>query len=137
MLSGQCSLGGLVAGRSVLVLGGGVTGLATAVLLGRDGYRVTVVDRDDLLVDGDATSATEWQRSGIPHFLQPHAFIPRGRSELRRHLPDVYDALLDAGAWDIDMRSKLGGPLTDADEELQYFAVRRPLVEWALRRAVT
>jgi 2-polyprenyl-6-methoxyphenol hydroxylase-like FAD-dependent oxidoreductase len=122
-------------GRSVLVLGAGVTGLATAVLLGRDGHRVTVVDRDNLLVDGDAPASTEWPRSGIPHFLQPHAFIPRGRSELRRHLPNVYQALLDSGAWDVDMRTKLRGPAADADEELQYLAVRRPLIEWALRRA--
>lgn len=33
------------------------------------------------------------------------------------------------------MRPKLGVPPTDADEELQYVAVRRPLIEWALRSA--
>jgi 2-polyprenyl-6-methoxyphenol hydroxylase-like FAD-dependent oxidoreductase len=122
--------------RSVVVMGGGVTGLAAALLLARNGHRVTLIERDELGSGGAAQGATEWPRSGIPHFLQPHAFIPRGRSELRRHLPDVYAALLGAGAWDVDTRSKLNGPATDADEELQYLAVRRPVIEWALRQAV-
>jgi 2-polyprenyl-6-methoxyphenol hydroxylase-like FAD-dependent oxidoreductase len=122
--------------RSVVVMGGGVAGLAAAVLLARKGHRVTLIERDQLWSDGAAEDAPEWSRPGIPHFLQPHAFIPRGRSELRQHLPDVYAALLDAGAWEVDVRPKLGGPATDADAELQYLAVRRPLIEWALRRAV-
>jgi 2-polyprenyl-6-methoxyphenol hydroxylase-like FAD-dependent oxidoreductase len=121
--------------RSVIVMGGGVAGLATGLLLARRGHRVTLIERDELGRDGAAETAPEWARPGIPHFLQPHAFIPRGRSELRRHLPDVYQALLGAGAWEVDMRPKLGGPVTDGDEALQYLAVRRPLIEWALRRA--
>jgi flavin-dependent dehydrogenase len=47
----------------------------------------------------------------------------------------VYEALLAAGASAVDTRPKLGGVVTNADEELQYLAVRRPLIEWALRRA--
>ena len=121
--------------RSVVVMGGGVAGLAAAVLLAREGHRVTLIERDSLQSGGEAESAPGWARAGIPHFLQPHAFIPRGRSELRRHLPDVYAALLGAGAREVDVRPKLGGVATAADEELQYLAVRRPLVEWALRNA--
>jgi 2-polyprenyl-6-methoxyphenol hydroxylase-like FAD-dependent oxidoreductase len=124
-----------MAARSVAVLGAGVAGLTAAVLLAREGHRVVLIERDDLPSAGPAEGAWEWARSGIPHFLQPHAFIPRGRSELRQHLPDVYAALLGAGASEFDLRPKLGGPVTDADEELQYLAVRRPLIEWALRRA--
>ncbi len=69
--------------------------------------------------------------------LQPHAFIPRGRLELREHLRDVYDVLLAAGAHDVDLRRKLPGAATPEDADLQYPAVRRPLIEWGLRRAVT
>jgi 2-polyprenyl-6-methoxyphenol hydroxylase-like FAD-dependent oxidoreductase len=116
-------------------MGGGVAGLAAALQLAREGHRVVLIERDELQSGGAAEGASEWPRAGIPHFLQPHAFIPRGRSELRQHLPDVYDALLDAGAREVDLRPKLGGPVTDADEELQYLAVRRPLIEWALRQA--
>ncbi|MGN6472039.1 MAG: FAD-dependent oxidoreductase, partial [Mycobacteriales bacterium] len=120
--------------KSVIVLGGGVAGLSAAILLARDGHRVTLVERDPV-DSSDAVAAFGWPRAGIPHFLQPHALIPRGRSELRRNLPDVYDALRAAGASEVDMRGKLGGPATDADEELQYLAVRRPVIEWGLRQA--
>jgi 2-polyprenyl-6-methoxyphenol hydroxylase-like FAD-dependent oxidoreductase len=121
--------------NSAIVMGGGAAGLAAALLLARDGHRVTLIDRDDLEAGDSAQRSPEWARSGVPQFLQPHGFIPRGRSELRRHLPDVYEALLAAGASEVDTRPKLGGVVTDADEELQYLAVRRPLIEWALRRA--
>jgi hypothetical protein len=32
---------------------------------------------------GDALDAVDWDRQGIPHFLQAHAFTSRGRRELR------------------------------------------------------
>ena len=120
------------------VLGGGVAGLSAALVLARQGHRVRLIERD--VVDrgvGAATDAPAWERRGIPHFLQPHAFIPRGRAELRRLLPDVADALLEAGAHDVDVARKIPSPSSRAegDEDLQYLAVRRPLIEWALRRA--
>jgi 2-polyprenyl-6-methoxyphenol hydroxylase-like FAD-dependent oxidoreductase len=126
---------GSMRARSVVVMGGGVAGLAAAVLMAREGHLVTLIERDGLQSGAEAETAPAWPRVGIPHFLQPHAFIPRGRSELRRHLPDVYAALLGVGAWEVDIRPKVGGDATDADEELQYLAVRRPLIEWALRKA--
>ena len=120
---------------SVAVLGAGVSGLATALALGRAGHAVTLIERDDVTV-GDALDSVDWRRQGIPHFLQAHAFTARGRSELRALFPDVYQALLDAGAHDIDLRPKLHGPLRPEDEELAILGVRRPLIEWALRGAV-
>ena len=119
----------------VTVLGAGVAGLATALLLARDGHHVAIIERD-LFEVGAPADAPRWQRKGIPHFLQPHAFIPRGRAELARHLPDVYAGVLEAGAYDIDVSRKLPGPTAAGDEDLQYLAARRPLIEWALRRAV-
>ncbi len=116
-------------------MGAGMAGLSASLVLARAGHRVTLVERDELSA-GAAGDSPAWPRQGIPHFLQPHAFIPRGRAELRRALPDVYAELLAAGAHDVDMRPKLPGEVVAADEELQYLAVRRPLIEWALRRAV-
>jgi 2-polyprenyl-6-methoxyphenol hydroxylase-like FAD-dependent oxidoreductase len=124
-----------VAHRTVTVVGAGVAGLASALLLARRGFAVDVLERDPP-VTGSAHDSVRWPRPGVAHFLQPHAFIPRGRSEMRRHLPDVWHALLAAGACEVDLRAKLPGPLLPQDEQLQYLAVRRPLIEWALRRAV-
>jgi len=124
-----------VAKRSVVVMGAGVTGLSVSVLLARDGHRVTLVDRDRLDV-GEPLDSVDWPRAGIPHFLLPHAFIPRGRELLLDQFPDVYAALIGAGARDVDTRPKIPGPPSEGDEQLQYVAVRRPLIEWALRRAV-
>lgn len=125
----------IVRTRSIAVLGAGMAGLSAALLLVRDGHRVTLVERDDLDT-GEPMDAPAWTRRGIPHFLQPHAFIPRGRLELMTHLPDVYGALLGAGAHDVDLRPKLPGPIESNDAELQYLAVRRPVIEWALRNAL-
>ncbi len=122
-------------GLSVAVLGGGVSGLSAALALARDGHRVTLLDRDELML-GEARDAVGWPRDGIPHFLQAHAFTARGRRELRSLFPDVFRALLDAGADDIDLRPKLPGPARAGDEDLAIVGVRRPVIEWALRRAV-
>ena len=116
-------------------MGGGVAGLTTALVLARDGHHVTVLERDAFHV-GAADDAPAWPRRGIPHFLQPHAFIPRGRNELRTHLPDVFATLLDLGAYDVDVARKTPGGPRAGDEDLCYLAVRRPVIEWALRRAI-
>jgi 2-polyprenyl-6-methoxyphenol hydroxylase-like FAD-dependent oxidoreductase len=120
---------------NVTVMGAGVAGLAAALLLARDGHRVHLVERDDVGFECDE-DPTRWRRKGVPHFLQPHAIIPRGRNEMRLHWSDVYQSLLDAGAHEVDARPKLPGVAQPDDEELQYLAVRRPMIERALRQAV-
>ena len=113
-----------------------MAGLSAALALARDGHAVSIVERDDLAV-GEPLESFGWDRTGIPHFMQPHAFTPRGRKEMQGTFPDIYEALIAAGAWDLDLRPKLrGGTQRPDDAELAFLAVRRPLIEWALRRAV-
>ena len=89
--------------RRVVVLGAGIAGLASSLLLAQDGHRVTLLESDPVLPSGPE-DAFSWERRGITHFLQPHAFIPRGRKELIEHFGDVYERLLRSGAWDCDLR---------------------------------
>ena len=119
----------------VAVLGAGVSGLAAALALARAGHKVDLVERDGLEV-GEALESVDWMRRGLPHFLQAHAFTSRGYKELREAFPDVFDALIEAGADDIDLARKVPGERQAGDEELRMLGVRRPLIEWALRRAV-
>ncbi|MBZ5640594.1 MAG: FAD-dependent oxidoreductase [Acidobacteriia bacterium] len=121
--------------RKIAVLGAGTAGLAASLALARDGHRVVLIERDPVHASASG-QAFAWERKGIPHFLQPHAFIPRGRQELVEHFGDVHASLIREGAYDVDVSRKLPGTAEPADAVLQYMAVRRPLIEWGLRRAV-
>ena len=121
--------------RKVAVLGAGIAGLTTSLVLAREGHEVVLIERDPVAATA-AEDAFGWERKGISHFLQPHAFIPRGRLELMEHFGDVYSSLIRAGARDADVSGKLPGSPEPADSVLQFVAVRRPLIEWGLRKAV-
>ena len=119
-----------------VVAGGGVAGLAAALALARAGHEAVVVERDSVDPYGPPRDAFGVERKGIPHYLQPHAFLPRGRRLLSAWAPDVIDTLMEIGAESQDLALKLRGPRQPGDEDLAYLWVRRPLIEWALRRAV-
>jgi 2-polyprenyl-6-methoxyphenol hydroxylase-like FAD-dependent oxidoreductase len=118
-----------------VVAGGGVAGLAASLALARAGHEVVVLERDRVDPGGPPGGAFDVERRGIPHYLQPHAFLPRGRRLLSDWAPDVLDALMEAGADPQDLALKLRGPRKRGDEDLVYLWVRRPVIEWALRRA--
>jgi 2-polyprenyl-6-methoxyphenol hydroxylase-like FAD-dependent oxidoreductase len=119
-----------------VVAGGGVAGLAAALGVARAGHTVVMLERDVVRPDGSPEDAFEVERRGIPHYLQPHAFLPRGRLVLAEWAPDVLSTLLDAGAHPQDLALKLHASRQSGDEEIVYLWVRRPVIEWALRRAV-
>jgi 2-polyprenyl-6-methoxyphenol hydroxylase-like FAD-dependent oxidoreductase len=117
------------------IAGGGVAGLAAALAVARAGHTAVVVERDAVPAQDEPHDAFDVRRDGIPHFHQPHAFLPRGRRVLRELAPDVLRALRAAGAEEQDLALKLRGPPEPGDEDLVYLWARRPLIEWALRRA--
>lgn len=119
---------------SSVVLGAGPAGLACSLALARGGHQVTVLERDPAEAAG--TDPFGWERTGVPHFGQPHMLVPRACKELREWLPEVYAALLSAGAAELDMRSRLHDTQEPGDEDLRFLAVRRPVLEGALRAAV-
>jgi 2-polyprenyl-6-methoxyphenol hydroxylase-like FAD-dependent oxidoreductase len=118
-----------------IVAGGGVAGFAAALGLARAGHNAVVFERDVIDSDGSPEGAFDVERRGIPHYLQPHAFLPRGRRLLADWAPDVLQTLLEAGADPQDLALKLRGSRERGDEDLVYLWVRRPIIEWALRRA--
>ena len=127
-------------GRAVklLVLGGGVAGLATALAMGRAGHEVVLLERDAAAPAGDAAKVFEgWQRTGVAQFRQPHNFLGLGRRLLRDRAPDVYSALMAAGAVEIEQfRFLASAELEPGDGDLATIGCRRPVFEVVLRRAV-
>jgi 2-polyprenyl-6-methoxyphenol hydroxylase-like FAD-dependent oxidoreductase len=100
----------------VLVLGGGICGLATAMLLARDGHSVRVVERDPEEVPGTVDEAWHaWNRRGVAQFRQTHNLHPRVRLLLEAELPDVRASLVRHGAYRMDMLSGLPPMITDRD----------------------
>ena len=119
----------------VVIIGAGVAGLATAIACARTGHQVIVLERDIPVAPEDPLDAPDWERRGVPHFLQPHAFLSRGIKELRLNAPDIYAALLDVGAYELDLRTKMPpGDEHPDDEDLIFLGCRRPMMEWVLRR---
>jgi 2-polyprenyl-6-methoxyphenol hydroxylase-like FAD-dependent oxidoreductase len=120
---------------SIVVCGGSVIGLSTAVLLARDGHRVTVLESNPEPPPAEPADAwTGWQRSGVAQFRQPHTMFPGFREVLRRNLPDLIDRLEKAGCASRSFLDSLPPGITDrdprpGDERLQGISGRRPVVE--------
>jgi 2-polyprenyl-6-methoxyphenol hydroxylase-like FAD-dependent oxidoreductase len=125
----------------IVVAGGGMAGLGTALACARDGHHVTILERDATPMPETADAAFEWQRRGAPQVRHSHAFLARMRNLLRDRAPDVLESLFAAGATEIPFAADLPLTLTDrsarpGDEDLVALACRRTTFEWVLRRAV-
>ena len=126
----------------VLVLGAGICGLGTALLLGRDGHEVTVIDRDaDPVPESPQAAWERWDRKGVAQFRQPHNFMPGLREILESDLPDVQESLAAAGASKFDLLHPLPPALADKsprpiDDKLWTLTARRPVGEWVFAKAV-
>ncbi len=80
----------------IVIIGGGLTGQAAAMLLAVDGHRVRVLERDPAPPAASAAEAWEsWERRGVNQFRMLHYFLPRFREIVEAELPAVA-AELDA-----------------------------------------
>jgi 2-polyprenyl-6-methoxyphenol hydroxylase-like FAD-dependent oxidoreductase len=125
----------------IVVLGGGVCGLAGAMMLARDGHAVTVLERDPQPPPESVEEAWKaWSRGGVFQFRQPHMLQPGGHLVLAEELPDVVDAIFAAGGAPVDHMAALPPTIEDrepraGDERFVSLAARRPVLEQVVARA--
>jgi 2-polyprenyl-6-methoxyphenol hydroxylase-like FAD-dependent oxidoreductase len=125
----------------ITVLGGGMCGLAAAMLLARDGHDVVVLERDPAPVPDTLEGALDaWERDGVAQFRQAHYLHARGREVLESDLPDVLDALLAAGGFRFDVMGLMPPSIEDraprrGDERFVTVTARRATLEWVFGRA--
>ncbi|HEV7651173.1 MAG TPA: tryptophan 7-halogenase [Actinophytocola sp.] len=123
----------------IIAVGASVTGLAAAAALADAGHEVLLLERESATPPSTLDEAADgWARPTVPQAAHSHAFGSRGVNLLHDRLPDVYDALVDAGAGKVNLADFPPPMLGDferepADDELNMLTVRRSVFEWVLR----
>ena len=124
----------------IVVIGGGVGGLTSGMLLARDGHEVTLLERDATLPPATPDEAWNgWERRGVNQFRMIHLFAPRFRALLDAELPDVIDEAEALGAIRFNplrlVPEEMIGEYRETDDEFTMVSARRPVMEAALSRA--
>ena len=67
--------------EKILVIGAGIGGLCTALMLAPSGREVIVLERDGPVETGNPDELfASWKRTGVGHLRQSHAFLARLRN---------------------------------------------------------
>jgi 2-polyprenyl-6-methoxyphenol hydroxylase-like FAD-dependent oxidoreductase len=121
---------GVNAVARIVVMGGGLIGLATAMMTARQGHHVTVLERDPDPPPATPGAAWDrWERHGVLQFRQPHFLLPAGLRVLDAELPEVAAQLRAAGA------AVHYAPDLVPGERAAALTARRPVLEYAMAAA--
>ena len=123
----------------VVVIGGGMVGLSSAMMLAKDGHDVTVVERDAAGPPPDADQSWQsWERRGVNQFRQLHFLHPSSYQVLTTELPEVVTELEADGAVRYNLVADVPEPVRGGDrpgdERFTVLTGRRPMIEGALAR---
>jgi 2-polyprenyl-6-methoxyphenol hydroxylase-like FAD-dependent oxidoreductase len=131
------------ASERVLILGGGMAGLATALALQDSGRAITIIERDPAPPEIAPVDAFEqWKRPGVPQLRHTHIFLSRLQTILRRHHPSLLSELERAGIVSGAIGELLSASQAsrwqaiESDEDLLPLWGRRATFEYLLRRHV-
>ena len=124
---------------ALIVIGGGIAGLSTAMLLARDGHQLTVLERDPALPPPPQQAWKSWERRGVNQFrLAAHVHAPLPRAA-RRGAAGRGGGAGGAGALRfnrmVEMPVAITGGRRRGDERFAQLTGRRPMVEAAIARA--
>lgn len=112
----------------IVICGGGVCGLAAAMLLAKDGHEVTVLERDPAPPPSPDEAWEVWERRGVNQFRLPHFLLPKFHLIASVELPELVAALAAAGAYRLNMVSVMSGGAM-VDTRFDAITARRPVVE--------
>jgi 2-polyprenyl-6-methoxyphenol hydroxylase-like FAD-dependent oxidoreductase len=121
----------------IVVAGGGMCGMAGAMMLADDGHEVTVVERDAAPPPPDPEGAfDDWDRRSVAQFGLAHWLHARGASILRDQLPAVHRGLVDHGGFRFNLAKYLltmmpDAEITDDDDRFDLVTARRSTIEWS------
>ncbi|NML94778.1 NAD(P)/FAD-dependent oxidoreductase [Novosphingobium olei] len=129
--------------EKVLVIGAGIGGLCTALMLAPSGRDIVLLERDGPLETADPDELFRtWKRNGVAHVRQSHAFLARLRTIMKTEHPALLDQLLANGVRELPFELMLTEAQQQAyqpapgDEELTIVTSRRTTLEMTMRRYV-
>jgi 2-polyprenyl-6-methoxyphenol hydroxylase-like FAD-dependent oxidoreductase len=122
------------------MIGGGVVGLCTSLLLARDGHDVTVLERDPAAPPSPQQAWTEWERRGVNQFRLLHFFAAGFRNVVEPNIPEVIAAFENAGALRVnptrEAPAEVTGGFRESDAKYDAVTARRPVAEAAIASVV-
>jgi 2-polyprenyl-6-methoxyphenol hydroxylase-like FAD-dependent oxidoreductase len=126
----------------IVVLGAGVVGQCSAMLLADDGHDVVVLERDAAPAAASVDEAWfDWERRGVNQFRLPHFFLARFRTILDAELPRVAKSIEAAGGLHanplLEIPEEVRGPERPGDRDLDVLTARRPVMELAVSSAAS